>query len=81
MNKSNNGRMHIVVKEYVQKDGSNVAIHGQGCSTKESSTSEGLYICHVCGKKYKYEDIHKIEINGKIKNICKNCAETFHVLT
>ena len=74
-------RVHTIVKEYEKKDGSDVSTHEQNCSTRESSPEEDLSICHVCGREYKFEDMHKIEINGKIMNICKSCAETFHVIT
>ena len=80
MVKCRDGRKHIMVKEYKKKDGTKVPRHECGCPTYESSISENLYICHVCRKEYTSENIHRIEINGKIQNICKNCANTFHVL-
>ena len=30
--------------------------------------------CCVCGKEHSLDDIKHIEINGKIKKICKGCA-------
>jgi hypothetical protein len=80
MNKPRGPRAHVIVKECPQKEESKVIRDERSCSTRESSPSEDLAICHVCGKEYRFENMHKIEINGKIMNICKNCAETFHVL-
>lgn len=30
--------------------------------------------CAVCGEEHGLDDIHKIEIKGKDKNVCKGCV-------
>jgi hypothetical protein len=68
-------------RKYKKKKRTRVSARKGSCPSCESNTSEGLYICHVCGKKYDFKDIHEIEINGKIKNICKKCADTFYIIS
>ena len=35
---------------------------------------EEYYMCSCCGEEHKKEDIHHIEIKGKIKKMCKGCV-------
>jgi len=32
------------------------------------------HICAVCGEEHGLDDIHKVDINGEDKKICKGCA-------
>jgi len=32
------------------------------------------HICLVCGEEHGLDDIHQIEIKGKVRKICKGCA-------
>ena len=34
----------------------------------------GSAICCVCGEEHGLDDIHHIEIKGKVKDVCKGCA-------
>lgn len=68
-------------RKFEKKKGTRLSARKSSCPSCGSNTSEGLYICHVCGKKYNLQDIHKIEIDGKIKNICKKCADTFYIIS
>ena len=74
-------KKHIIVNEYENKLGTKVSRSESRCPTGESGSLENQYICHVCGKEYDFDHIHKIEIKGKIMNICKNCANTLNILT
>ena len=80
MTKCKDGRKHIIVKEYKKKDGTEVSSHERSCPTRESNTTDNLYICCVCGEEHGFDDIHEIEIKGEIKNICRGCADTVHGL-
>jgi hypothetical protein len=35
---------------------------------------EEYYMCSCCGVEHKKDDIHHIEIKGKVKKICKGCV-------
>jgi hypothetical protein len=34
----------------------------------------GCGVCCICGEEYSVEDIKKVNIKGKEKDICKGCA-------
>jgi hypothetical protein len=80
MAKCKDGRKHVIVKEYEKKDGAKVSSHERGCPTRESNSTEDLYLCCMCGEEYSVDDIHEIEIKGETKNICKECADVVHGL-
>jgi hypothetical protein len=80
MVKCKDGRKHIIVKKYEKKDGTDVASHERGCPTQQSDNLEDMYVCCVCGEEHGLDDIHKVEIKGEVKNICKECADTVHGL-
>jgi hypothetical protein len=33
-----------------------------------------VYICCICGEEHEDENIHHIEVKGKPKKICEECA-------
>ena len=74
------GRKRVIVKEYEKKDRTEVSSHKPGCPTRKSNTADNSYICCVCGEEHGFEDIHEIKIKGKIKSICKECADAVHGL-
>lgn len=42
--------------------------------------NESKEYCCVCGEKHDSNKIHEIEVKGKTKKICDECAETIHGL-
>jgi hypothetical protein len=35
---------------------------------------DNSHVCLVCGEEHGLDDIHTLEIKGKMKKICKGCA-------
>lgn len=44
------------------------------------STDENLKKCEICGEYHDKSITHGIEIKGKKKYICQDCADTIHGL-
>jgi hypothetical protein len=80
MTRCKNGRKHVIVQEYLKKNGTDVSSHERACPRPQDTRQEEGFICCVCGEEYGLDEIHQIEIKDQIKNICKGCADIVHGL-
>ena len=69
-----------MLNKYKNEEGIVVTRNQQNCPTEKSKSEEDLYFCCVYGEEYSYHDVYTIEVRGKIKNICKECANTIYVI-
>jgi hypothetical protein len=77
---SKDDRKHVIVQEYMKKNGTDVSRYERSCPRPKDRYQEKGFICCLCSEEHGLDEIHQFEIKGETKNICKGCADIVHGL-